>query len=375
MDDEDVGVMMDYVEKFSIDEVFVKVTLKDGLFPIAFAIVNEENDDNWDWFLALLKQAINDDRVFTFISDRQHGIRVGVKKVFPDSFHSSCLRHMTGNLNNKFKGVPTGYREAIVSQFISCAFEFSKTSFDKKIEKLKASGSTTIVNFLNDLPYHNWANAYFEGQRYGEMYSNGVESWNSKILDYRDLPVMTMIDTIRSELMKWMTSKRDKSSKWSTICCPNYEKSLGDLELECRTWKAEKAANGIYEVLSDPSMVVDLSRKTCTCRKWQILGFPCVHAVYVLVNETSQPYDYIDKLYYAEYYRECYASPIYPFVRHSSRDDEVCVCPPEFETRRGRPKKKRIPSVGEKIKRKIRCGRCKELGNHNKKSCTNPMYS
>ncbi|XP_012827308.1 PREDICTED: uncharacterized protein LOC105948635 [Erythranthe guttata] len=340
MDDEDVGVMMDYVEKFSIDKVFVKVTLKDGLFPIAFAIVNEESDDNWDWFLALLKQAINDDRVFTFISDRQHGILVGVKKVFPDSFHSFCLRHMTGNLNNKFKWVPTGYMEAIVGQFISCAFELSKTSIDKKIEKLKASGSTRIVNFLNDLPYHNWANAYFKGQRYGVM-----------------------------------TSRRDKSSKWSTICCPKYEKSLVELELECRTWKAEKAADGIYEVLSDPSMVIDLSQKTCTCRKWQILGFSCVHAVYVLVNETSQPYDYIDKLHYAEYYRECYASPIYPFVRHSSRDDEVCVCPPEFKTRRGRPKKKRIPSVGEKIKRKIRCGRCKELGNHNKKSCTNPMYS
>ncbi|XP_012841176.1 PREDICTED: uncharacterized protein LOC105961490 [Erythranthe guttata] len=256
----------------------------DGIFPIAFAIVNEENDDNWDWFLALLKQAINDDRVFT---------------------------HMTGNLNNKLKGVPTGYREAIVSQFISCAFEFSKTSFDKKIEKLKASGSTRIVNFLNDLPYHNWANAYFEGQRYGEMYSNGVESWNSKILNYRDLPVMTMIDTIRSELMKKMTSRRDKSSKWSTICCPKYEKSLRELELECRTQKAEKAADGINEVLSDPSMVVDLLQKTCTCRKWQILGFPCVHADYVLVNKTSQPYDFIDKLYYAEYYRECYASPIY----------------------------------------------------------------
>ncbi|XP_012846418.1 PREDICTED: uncharacterized protein LOC105966411 [Erythranthe guttata] len=118
--------------------------------------VHGENDDNWDWFLALLKYAIKDDRVFTFISDKQHGILVRVKKVFPDSFHSFCLKHMTGNLNNKFKGVPTGYMEAIVSQFISCVFEFSKTSFNKKIEKLKASGSTRIANFLNDLPYHNW---------------------------------------------------------------------------------------------------------------------------------------------------------------------------------------------------------------------------
>ncbi|XP_012849581.1 PREDICTED: uncharacterized protein LOC105969371 [Erythranthe guttata] len=232
-----------------------------GLSPIAFAIVHEENDDNWFWFLTLLKEAINQDRIFTFIFDRQHGILKGVKNVFPDCFHSFCLRHLTDNLNNKFKGVPTSYREAIVGQFVSCAFEFSKTSFDKKIEKLKATGSSKVVKFLNDLPYNKWANAYFDGHIYGEMYSNGVESWNSQILLLRDLPVMTMIDTIRSKLMKQMTKRRNKAANWSSMCCPKKEKILQDIELEGRSWKPEKAADNIFEVPSNPFMVVDLSQK------------------------------------------------------------------------------------------------------------------
>lgn len=45
------------------------------------------------------------------------------------------------------------------------------------------------------------------------------------------------------------------------------------------------------------------------------------------------------------------------------------VYAPDYHQTRGRPKRRRIPSQGEKIPRKIRCGRCGTLTNHNKKTC------
>lgn len=49
------------------------------------------------------------------------------------------------------------------------------------------------------------------------------------------------------------------------------------------------------------------------------------------------------------------------------------VSPPEYHQRRGRPQTKRIASKGEKSRKRIHCGNCKELGNHNKKSCRNHL--
>lgn len=45
----------------------------DGMYPVAWAHVEAENNQSWDWFLALLKDdlGIINDGAFTFISDKQ----------------------------------------------------------------------------------------------------------------------------------------------------------------------------------------------------------------------------------------------------------------------------------------------------------------
>ncbi|KAK9272895.1 hypothetical protein L1049_003274 [Liquidambar formosana] len=49
-------------------------------------------------------------------------------------------------------------------------------------------------------------------------------------------------------------------------------------------------------------------------------------------------------------------------------NDGDVILPSSSKTQPGRPKKKRIPSKGEKTTQ-IRCGRYNKLGNHNKKTC------
>ncbi|KAL7238372.1 hypothetical protein ACSBR2_004469 [Camellia fascicularis] len=51
---------------------------------------------------------------------------------------------------------------------------------------------------------------------------------------------------------------------------------------------------------------------------------------------------------------------------------EYMIAPPTVKCPPGRPKWKRIPSKGEIVQR-IRCGRCEKLGNHNRKTCKEPM--
>lgn len=61
-----------------------------GLYPLAFAIVNEETDDNWNYFLMHLSYAVGASQNLVFISDRNHGVLEGLKNVFPESIHAYC---------------------------------------------------------------------------------------------------------------------------------------------------------------------------------------------------------------------------------------------------------------------------------------------
>lgn len=51
----------------------VATDANDGMYPLAWTVVEAENNDSWEWFLQNLKQdlQVQNDGAFTFISDRQ----------------------------------------------------------------------------------------------------------------------------------------------------------------------------------------------------------------------------------------------------------------------------------------------------------------
>ena len=57
----------------------VGIDENDGIYPIAWAIVEAESKDSWSWFLELLQLDIGSykDRRWTFISD-QHKVCIGL---------------------------------------------------------------------------------------------------------------------------------------------------------------------------------------------------------------------------------------------------------------------------------------------------------
>lgn len=51
------------------------------IFPLAFAVVNSENDDAWQWFFQRLQTFVLDTPGLVFISDRHASIATGLRKV------------------------------------------------------------------------------------------------------------------------------------------------------------------------------------------------------------------------------------------------------------------------------------------------------
>ena len=81
-----------------------------SLFPLAHAVVDAENDDNWNWFISLLHNIIEEyasaylaPTFLTFVSDRQKGLLESIEQIFPGSPHGYCLRHLYENLHKNYK--------------------------------------------------------------------------------------------------------------------------------------------------------------------------------------------------------------------------------------------------------------------------------
>ncbi|KAK9929630.1 hypothetical protein M0R45_026723 [Rubus argutus] len=88
-----------------------------GMYPIAWAIVEKENREAWTWFVEFLKQdlELKNDFSYTFISDKQKGLLDAVKDLLPNTEHRHCARHMYNN----FKGM--GILELNSEIFLGCS--------------------------------------------------------------------------------------------------------------------------------------------------------------------------------------------------------------------------------------------------------------
>lgn len=151
---------------------------------------------------------------------------------------------------------------------------------------------------------------------------------------------------------------------------------LNSLAQEGRTWRVNKCFNDIYDIFSTPSVMIDIRKRICTCLIWQNNGFPCSHAAVVLYRFSLPVKNFIEKYFHVDHYRKSYEKLIYPIPSTSVADFDLTkreeVLSPVTKRQPDRSRKKRFRSRGEVVKR-IKCGRCEKIGNHNRKTCKEPL--
>ena len=149
------------------------------------------------WFCQQLDQILLMDRIFTFISDRHIGLLRVVASVFPISYHCYCIQHLKVNLKEKFCGSDKLLRVKVVGLFLDCVHALTEFLFESYMKEPKSVGGTKVERFLSYLPFHHWTNVHFKGNRYGDCSSNDAESFNSWIIEARQLPITDLVDKVR----------------------------------------------------------------------------------------------------------------------------------------------------------------------------------
>ncbi|XP_075473495.1 uncharacterized protein LOC142504537 [Primulina tabacum] len=156
----------------------------DDVFTLAYAIVDAENDSNWEWFCYQLKHVLASQyimifRSYIFFSDRHPGLIKAIQTVFPGIHHSYCLRHLVDNfVKQVLRRYPLHNKKHWSSGLKKAAYTPSRHEFSQHIKSIIDS-MPLAHEFLVSVPSENWANSMFVGERWGVINNNIVESWNN----------------------------------------------------------------------------------------------------------------------------------------------------------------------------------------------------
>ena len=141
--------------------------------------------------------------------------------------------------------------------------------------------------------------------------------------------------------------------------------------------------NGIFGVsIGTTFLNVDIMKRICTCRGWEMLGIPCEHATTVILSIGQNVVDFVQDWYkflmqeliYSGSF-SCIETHDMPIVANDglvrSIIGEVFFSLNPLHTKRppDRPRKKRIESQFQD-KRTVSCSRCHTSGHH-RKTCKN----
>nr|CAD1821629.1 unnamed protein product [Ananas comosus var. bracteatus] len=128
-------------------------------------------------------------------------------------------------------------------------------------------------------------------------------------------------------------------------------------------------------ISADRTDVVDLSKKTCSCKRWDINGIPCNHAMAAISFRLRDPYDFVEDWFKISTYRATYKRSCAPPTKGKEQwpaipSNVVPPRPPNVRIQPGRRKVSRREFIANGLIKK-RCRNCQRWG-HNKRSCKNP---
>lgn len=262
-----------------------------------------------------------------------------VARVFPDCEHRYCKRHLLANM------ATAGYRGEKYKSFVdSAVYAYTEYDYNRAMDALKAFNAKAW-KWLNYLGKEHFSrHAFSSRSRIDLVVNNLSEVFNNYIIEFRDKPIVTMLDKIRQKLMVRVNQKRDGGQQAMWEITPVV---VGKLEVEkkyARYCNAYQSGVGLWEILgSERQYEVNLFSRTCGCNKWQLTGIPCKHAVTAIFAAKERPEDYVDEHFRKEAYLRAYAPVIYPVPgEHDwTTTDSPDIDPPKFTKQPGRPKKSR----------------------------------
>ncbi|GJS25974.1 RNA-directed DNA polymerase, eukaryota [Tanacetum coccineum] len=173
-----------------------------GLFPIAYGVLESKNGNSWTWFLESLKKAIGTSDGLVISSDMQRGLDLAIMQVYPNVEHIECMRHLYSNFKKKYRG------DFFKSKLWGAANTYCVIQHERLLKELSCV-SEDAISFLSLNHNKIWSRSKFGTASKCDYITNNVsEAFNAWIGPFHFQPVIDLLDNIREELLKRFNEKR-----------------------------------------------------------------------------------------------------------------------------------------------------------------------
>ncbi|XP_019266033.1 PREDICTED: uncharacterized protein LOC109243548 [Nicotiana attenuata] len=236
-----------------------------------------------------------------------------------------------------------------------------------------------VKEYLYDIGYHRWSRVHATVNRTWTMTSNIAESLNVVTKYARELPIVELLEYMRTLLKRWTKEKLLKAKGIFTYLGFKFSKELDDNRTLLHKLRVRASTDYIHTVLDGVRRyIVCLENKRCSCGQFQLNELPCPHALAALRHRDEFFEQYCSPYYTRKNLLRTYEIPVNPLPDESKWNmpqhiSEEVVNPPTGGKRHpGRPQKERYKTYDEinSKKYKVSCGNCGGEGN-NKRSCKN----
>ncbi|CAI9266458.1 unnamed protein product [Lactuca saligna] len=215
-------------------------------------------------------------------------------------------------------------------------------------------------------------------------------TFNSKIEDGRDAPIINCIEFIREYIMKKIVKVDKEIQKVVGPLTPTATTILDNIKSKAEQYVATFCGAGKYQVAGpwQDQCIVDVGQQSCTCKRWELIGIPCKHGVAAIWDmgrndkDVGIPESFVHPCYWLSSWKEMYSFKVSPINGRSMWEKSAIpttLLPPKHRVPIGRPKKKRTISIVEKedfvrgntasrAHRSVTCTKCNNVG-HNARTC------
>ncbi|XP_070037012.1 uncharacterized protein [Nicotiana tomentosiformis] len=165
-----------------------------SILPLAYAVVDSENDASWRWFFEQFKHAYGEKPNICVVSDQNESILKATSTVYTGIPHYACIWHIWTNVRSKFK---KGHLK-LSELYLATARSYTLDELNERISKIEEI-DTRVKAYLYDIGYHRWSQIHATVNRTWKITSNIAESLNAVTKDVRVSTdyIHTVIDDVK----------------------------------------------------------------------------------------------------------------------------------------------------------------------------------
>ncbi|KFK25985.1 mutator-like transposase [Arabis alpina] len=322
-------------------------------YPIAFGVLDGENDASWDWFFRQLLTVVPVKEDLVFVSDKNASLIKAIAAVYKKAFHGYCVFHLSQNVREK---AASGSKEYVGKKFREIAGIYTEMEFDKEYADFRRRFPKVGEYLDKSVTLDKWARCYSKGERTQEC-----------------TRYYLCFDAIVGKISEWFNKHKVVSGNipMSHKMVPFVE---NELHPNCKIG-AKLKVTVLNTFLREFSVIdmdglsyeVDSRSFSCSCKRFDIDKYPCVHAIVaVLVYGKLQErivdlniYDLCSDYFKSETWALAYCETIYtvPHECHWTCPDDILSkvsLAPQYPNKRGRYQENMFTHPGERPRKKRR---------------------